>query len=310
MDWLSLILADIARLLQYAGATVLFGAALFTLTGLPRSGEASVVQQGWPKPLFVWAAVVLLAGTVLSLLAQSATMNGVPLNKLDPAAIQTVLDTQWGNAIVVRICVSLAALIVALGPPSRARFSLSLALGLIALASFAFTGHGVADDGLAGLVHLTSDMLHAVAAGVWLGALAGFFILLRRTQAIIEPHRTALASALANFATIGTATVAVLVVTGLVNGFFLIGFAGLPKILTSAYGDLLMLKLVLFVAMLGLAGANRFRLTPALQQATDVRYQAQAVARLRHSVTLEALAGLAILALVAAFGMLEPPMAM
>jgi len=308
MDGASLFLADLARLLQYAGASVLFGTALFALMSLPRSGEASAASHGWPRPLFVISAILLLIGAILSLLAQSASMNGVPLSGLDAAAVQTVVvDTQWGHAIVARIALSLIAVIAASGRQGAMRLGGLAVLGLLMLASFAFTGHGVADDGPGGLLHLISDMIHSVAAGVWLGALAGFFVLLARPAAVTDPHRMALTRALAGFATTGTVVVAVLVVTGLVNSYFLVGITGLPRLFASAYGQLLALKLLLFVVMLGLAAGNRFRLTPALARAQDAAAQAQALSALKRSIVLEAAAGLAILALVAVFGMLEPP---
>lgn len=308
MDWASLIAADLARLLQYGGAVILFGTALFTLISLPRSGEASAGQLDWPGPLFLGAAIALLAGAILSLLAQSATMNGLPLAKLDLPAIQTVLfDTRWSHAIAVRIGLGVLASLVALRRPGNLSFAFHYLVGLLALASFAFTGHGAADDGTAGTVHLVNDMIHSIAAGVWLGALAGFYALLRRPTAVVEPHRSAMAKALADFATTGTLMVALLVITGLVNSYFLVGLGGLPRLLTSAYGNLLALKIALFAAMLALAAKNRFSLTPALKNATNPAAQAGAVSALRRSLTIESVAGVAILLLVAVFGMLEPP---
>jgi putative copper resistance protein D len=66
-------------------------------------------------------------------------------------------------------------------------------------------------------------------------------------------------------------------------------------------------KLLLFAAMLGLAALNRFHLTPALALAGD---QPPSFATLRLSLTIEAGAATAILALVAWLGTLEPPMSM
>jgi putative copper resistance protein D len=298
MDWASLITADAARFLQYAGAAILFGTALFMLKGLPGPGGA--------KPLFGFAALALLTGSLLSLLAQSATMNGVALSQLDTAAVKLVLmETQWGHAIAVRIGLSVLALgITILARLSRPAMAVLAALGLVCLLSFAFTGHGAADDGLPGLIHLVGDMVHSVAAGVWLGALAGFIRLLTGPKASSDPERSVLADALAGFGNTGTAMVAILVATGLVNSYFLVGFAGLPKLFVTAYGLLLVVKLVLFGLMLALAASNRFRLTPALMDAAN---PAAAIAALRRSVILEALAGVFILGLIAVFGMMEPP---
>ena len=308
MDLASLIAADFARLLQYGGASILFGTALFNLISLPRSGEAAAAAQAWPKPLFLGAGMTLVAGAVLSLLAQSATMNDVSLTRLNLDEVKTVLlDMQWGHAIAVRILLGLCAVIIAFGQPRPAVFTWLAGLGAISLASFAFTGHGVADDGLIGIIHLGSDMIHSFAAGVWIGALVGFFILLARAPTLQDPNRTILVAALTGFANTGTTMVAVLAVTGLINSYFLIGFAGLPRIFSSVYGDLLAVKVVLFVVMLGLAANNRFRLTPALAAASDPSSRTSAILALRQSVTLEVGAGITILALVAAFGMMEPP---
>jgi putative copper resistance protein D len=76
---------------------------------------------------------------------------------------------------------------------------------------------------------------------------------------------------------------------------------------------LLLAKLALFGLMLALAAANRWRLTPALAAAVaggdaeDIDTDPDAaLAAMRRSLIIEALAALAILALVAWFGTLEP----
>ena len=59
--------------------------------------------------------------------------------------------------------------------------------------------------------------------------------------------------------------------------------------------------------MLGLAGANRFKLTPALRAAMgDPDRTVLAIAALRRSLVLEAGAALAVLAAVAWLGRMSP----
>ena len=75
-----------------------------------------------------------------------------------------------------------------------------------------------------------------------------------------------------------------------------------------ALARLLALKLLLFAAMLALAAANRWRLTPALEAAlidSDAD-PAMAAAAMRRSLIAELMAGAAILALVAWLGTLDP----
>jgi putative copper resistance protein D len=198
---------------------------------------------------------------------------------------------------------------MALLKPSRRLWLIASGLGALVLASFAWTGHGASTEGNGGLIHLIADIAHSVAAGVWIGALFAFLALLLPRDQDIE-RQTALFNALHNFSGIGSTLVAVLVVSGLVNSYFLIGLAHIGQVFQSTYAILLFVKLIVFGAMLALAAVNRFRLTPALQQAIEAGDTAQAIKDLRHSLTIETLAGLGVLALVAVFGMMEPPAAL
>jgi putative copper resistance protein D len=101
--------------------------------------------------------------------------------------------------------------------------------------------------------------------------------------------------------------VAVLVATGLVNGWFLVGPTRLAGLWTTPYGLLLSVKLALFAGMLALAAANRFRLTPALGAALDGAVgPTEALSALRRSLLVETSLAFAVLGLVAWFGMLAP----
>jgi putative copper resistance protein D len=177
-----------------------------------------------------------------------------------------------------------------------------------AVASFAWSGHGAATEGSAGLVHLTADIVHLIAAAVWLGALVGFCLLLARPRPgdVEGTSRT-----LSGFAVLGTGAVAALAITGAVNTFFLVGADGLWRITGSTWGVLLIVKLALFVLMLGLAAHNRFTLAPALSCAMDSGAGTQVPVRhLRLSVGLEMLAGIALLGVVAVMGVQMPPASM
>lgn len=71
---------------------------------------------------------------------------------------------------------------------------------------------------------------------------------------------------------------------------------------------MLIAKLGLFVLMLGLAAANRFRLTPALGSVLDGGENPRRVlAWLRRSVVAEMAIGILVLGMVAWMGTLAPP---
>src|SRR5205085_76526 len=110
------------------------------------------------------------------------------------------------------------------------------------------------------------------------------------------------------FSGIGSALVAVIVATGLINGAFVIGLDGLPRLWASTYGRLLTVKLVLLAVMVGLAAANRFRFAPRLGAALDAEGSTnRAVLTLRRSLAAETAISIAVVGLVAWFGTLAPP---
>jgi putative copper resistance protein D len=302
-----------ARLIQFAAATVLFGAPLFFLYGLRARSGAEPARLGWPRWGLSVAGAALLVGAVASLCAQTASMTGEPAAAFQPDSLWEVMSgTQFGLAVATRLVLAMAAIIhVLLIRPSRLLWAVLAGLGAGALASFAWTGHGAADDGASGALHLTADVLHLLAAGVWLGALAVLAAMLAATRRRSDLRTLqALHDGLEGFSGVGTAVVALLVLTGLVNSWFLVGPAHLGALLTSAYGLLLGAKILVFAGMLGLAAINRFRLTPGLGAALAGAPPQAILAALRRSLLLETAAAIAVLALVSLLGTLAPPAAM
>lgn len=295
------------RWLQYVGAVVLFGAPLFVLHGFRGPDGPNLIRT---RASLIVAAVVVALGSLAGLVAQTAVMAGSVSEAVRPASLSfMVTGTALGMAMAARAGAALLGLVaLAALKPGRPLWALTAAIGLAVVASFAWTGHGAATDGGGGLVHLTADVVHAVAAALWLGALAALTILLLHRTG---PDDRALHRALHDFSGLGTLAVVLLVVTGLVNSWFLVGPARVGEMGASLYGQLLIAKLALFVLMLALAAANRFRLTPALGLVlANGEESRQALRRLRFSVVAETLAGALLLAVVAVMGTLAPPSAM
>jgi putative copper resistance protein D len=300
----------VLRWIQMTGAMILFGSSLFFLYALPQRGPGSSIELRWARPMVLLSAIAILAACVLGLLAQTIVLAGSLQDGLQLDALQAVVTgMSFGKSSVVRAVTAVLFIgaFALIGRGRRGWWIAALA-GVVVCASFAWMGHGAATKGAAGLLHVTSDILHTLAASVWIGALVVFLILLVTDDRQAGAGREALHSALHGFAGIGSGLVAVLVATGLINSWFVIGLAGLPRLWTSPYGQLLTLKLVLFLAMVGLAAANRFHLTPRLGAALGVPSSARgAVVGLRTSLLWETGISIAVLGLVAWFGMLPPP---
>jgi putative copper resistance protein D len=163
------------------------------------------------------------------------------------------------------------------------------------------------NEGTVGWVHLAADILHLVAAGAWTGALLGLVLLVARPARRVDATHLALSyRALHGFGTVGTIVVTTLVVTGLINAWLLVGPGNVRALGTTLYGQLLLAKLALFALMLGLAALNRFRLTPRFEASIAASDHRGALGALRRSLGAETGCIIAILALVAWLGTLEP----
>jgi putative copper resistance protein D len=292
----------------YLDLAAAFGLAVFALLSLAGAERALAL-----RPLLAMTSIAGAGLSILGLLTMAASMADVPLGSLDRAAVEAVLTGMAaGTAWLVRMASLVAlAMSAAIVPrwPRPALFVATLASG-IALATLAWNGHGVMDDGAIGWLHLGADIIHLLAAGVWIGALAGLVMLVGRNAARMDRlHLTITHRALEGFSGTGTVVVGLIVVTGLINSWLLVGVSGISSLPTSLYGQLLLTKIGLFIAMLALAAANRFRLTPALEKAMAQNDYAAAISALRTSLALEAGAAITILALVAWLGTLEPPTA-
>jgi copper resistance protein D len=297
------------RLVQYAGAVVAFGLPLFFLV---RRGRSSAGTDLWPRRLVVGAGLVTALAAVIALVVQTAVMAGSLSEGLKPASLVAVAaGTGLGLSIVVRVASALVlAATAAWLRPGRAALATMAVVGAVISASFAWSGHGAATEGSAGLVHLAADVTHTLAAGLWLGALVALAVVLRGARGQPEGNRQVYET-LHGFSGLGTVAVALLVVTGLVNSWFLVGPQNLGGLLSTDYGRLLLLKLCLFGGMLALAAANRWLLTPRLGRALGEDEQVAArLSALRASLVVESCLALALLAVVALMGTLPPTAAL
>uniref|UniRef100_UPI0028AA112F copper homeostasis membrane protein CopD n=1 Tax=Brevundimonas sp. TaxID=1871086 RepID=UPI0028AA112F len=289
------------RGVQYAAGAVLLGMPAFMLYSARAVGPLGL---RWPRPATAWAAAGLILAAPAALLAQTAMMAGSLSDAFKPEAlIFMVTGMGLGKALVVRTLAAALALGAALLlRPGRLMWSLLTLLGVVVSASFSWTGHGAATQGPGHMIHPASDIVHAVAASVWVGALAAFAVLIVRRPSGDSAWDAGVARSLTGFAGVGTAAVGALVVTGLINSAYLVGPSKALSLGASPYGVLLTIKLALFGLMVCLAAANRFRLAPLMAHDAG-----QAMPHLRKSLVIEFGLALTILAVVAVMGVQPPP---
>lgn len=277
------------RFLHFAAISLLFGLAAYPFY-VPRG------EFGRPLRLAVkgCAFAGLLTGA-LELLAMAGNMGAGWSSAIDPSILfSAVTDTGYGRVWAARLVLALLTTGAALTSRSGRSVTLLVASAIL-LASVALTGHSAMPGGPIGVVHQVADAMHLLAAGWWIGGLLALVLMARR-------FGTGAPAVLARFSRIGYVAVALLILSGVLKAVLLIGRPG--ALFTTAYGQVLILKLALFAGMGVLALSNRFQLTPALASGAEPN---TSVRRLRAQVTLEFCLSLMILAAVGALGAMEPP---
>jgi putative copper resistance protein D len=303
----------VARGVHFASTALVAGVALFQyLIAEPafRAEEADLAKLHAYRDKLNTCLLVSLALAVLSgavwLIALAMTIGGQGLGAvLSNGTVWLLLtETQFGHVWVARL--ALAAVLLGVlrlqrgsdDAASRWRQSLAALLAACLMGLLALAGHAGATPGMAGALHLTADILHLVVAGAWLGGLLPLWMLF---QLAVRQSDQSLASTMQitthRFSTLGLVSVGTLLATGLINTGVLVG--SLSALLETDYGELLLLKIALFMAMVAIASVNRLRLTPRLPSKDSMR-------RLARNALAEIGLGLTIIAIVSVLGTLPP----
>lgn len=212
-----------------------------------------------------------------------------------PAAWRAAIDVTLGRAWLARAIVWLLALVVVAalrggadtvaGWPWRAG-ALAVALGLVrttGLASHAAQSRHTAIGAWADAVHLT-------AISLWLGGLV-------MLGAVVLPRRQIdeLRAIVPRYSLIALGSVTTVIVAGTVMGWDLVG--SLHALFTSHYGHLLLLKLGVFVALMGAAYASKTWVQHRLDLAVVLRGDQATVRPFVISVGVETVLAVAVLSL-------------
>ena len=287
-DWLTIVL----RLALYLDLAAAFGVAMFGLYALGNDERSATISRRY-RVLIGASAAIGIALSMWGMTVMAKAMSGAQsYAELSTHVFDMLITgTHMGIAWCIRILALLVCVLVAmLKLNATLRFAVMALSTGVALATLAWAGHGAMDDGVRGYIHLASDITHLWAAGAWVGALVAFLMLASHKQDVAQDPVAVLSRTSNGFARIGTAIVAALVVSGILNYLLIVG-PSFDPLISTLYGRLLMVKLLLFAGMLALAAANRYRLSPSLEAALKAGNRAQAVIKLRQSLESGALEG-------------------
>lgn len=175
------------------------------------------------------------------------------------------------------LAVLATALVAWRGPVGRpAQVAAVAAAGVLLTSSL--TSHAAALQSGAYLV-VVADWAHFLAVGTWIGGLANLVVVLPALLRAAGPGAAALrAAAIKRFSTLALVSVAVIVVTGTFQAWVEVG--SWDGLFQTLYGQSIVVKIVLLLVMLALAG---FNLLVARKRLADAARRSQAAAGLVRS---------------------------
>jgi copper transport protein len=295
------------RALDYVSIALLLGGLAFlALAWLPALRALASAEPTWQASSFAFAqrierllfaaALLGFAVSVLGILLQGASASGASLwTSFKGAVLSDTLQTRFGTVWAARAVdwLLLGALLLgaktlrrglastvcpatehpsgrgATLTPAPPRWIIAaLALGAAYLAvTPALAGHASIESPT--WLFFPSDVLHVLAASVWVGGIACLLLALpaaTRELPGAERGRLLLAT-LARFSPLALGAVVTIAITGVVQA--LIDVRSFHALLHTTYGALVIVKVGLLLALISLGWVNRERVIPALRRLVD-----------------------------------------
>lgn len=247
------VLGGAARWALYAGLAVLLGASWVWTTAFPAIPATAL--------RWLWLACLTALLGVLALGESQRAEAAAPLGQF--------LGTSLGRAVGWRLLPLLgaaAALGLPGGPDRRQRRRL-WAVGILAAGSVlahVAAGHAAAGAGPWRWANIAAQWVHLLSVGAWVGGLAALLFALGMTPNGEKP------AAVRRFSTGAGILLVVVAATGTIRAIDEVG--AWDRLVTTAYGRLIVLKVGLLVLLAILGGINRFRSVPAaIRSLTSLR---------------------------------------
>jgi copper transport protein len=292
----------VVRGLDYLSLALGLGGLAFLLCAwLPALAATAGAEDGWQQGslafarrlelLLVSAVAVGILASVLGILLQGASAAGVSLwASLNGTIVSDTLNSRFGEVWGLRgiVWVAFGALLVAarlerrtvipvlrpatpgaerttvgLRPPRALLAVLGIGAAFLAMTP-ALSGHASVQSPTG--VFFPVDVIHVLAASVWVGGIACLlFALPAATRRLEGPQRSRLLLAtLARFSPLALACVVAIAATGVVQAY--IDVRSLDGLLHTTYGALVIVKAVLLATLIALGWVNRERVIPALRR--------------------------------------------
>jgi len=231
-----------------------FGTATFVIAVRGVAGCSTASSGAAILPAWRVMAMVIFLLSPIRLFELTAEMSGVPWREAIPFVPAVMTQTHSGEVWRWSLIVAALLMVCAFARlPSTARGVGLVGLSTVLMFCEAQLSHAVDHGGMAVLIYL----IHETAAGSWIGALLGLWLVARRGQ----PSPDWVTRAARMVSTIAAWSVAALVLSGAYTAYRGLGLS-IDRLLYSSYGRTLVVKVVMFCAVLSIGAYNRERLIP------------------------------------------------
>jgi len=237
----------VVRWLGFASITVLLGGLAFAGGVWPGGAQSDRARR------HLTAAAVLGSAAALAVIAfQGAYAGGFGLGQvLRPSLWGDVLATRFGRAHLARAVLCAAAVPLVRSLPRRASAvwrGAAVVLGLAIAASVTFAGHGATGRWLT--LAVTADVVHVLAASIWVGGLVGLV-----AWALPDGEPLDVLPAARRFSAVALVAVVVVTLTGVLQGVRQVGRLG--ALTSTTYGWVLLVKVAIVIVVVGVAWVSR-----------------------------------------------------
>jgi copper transport protein len=304
----------LAKWLLYLSAMIIVGSVLFNAAVWQPARRAAqidrdVAQPPWQR-LANLALIGLLVAGIVGLLVQAGQASGAEIAAPWAAATNGVLfATRYGSLWIARLILTLALLgLLARNAlnlqTSRREQVLTFSVALLLLLSISLGSHAAGEP--QPTLPVAADVIHLLAASVWVGGLLAFGLgvwSIRKIDPATRTHFTA--QLIPRFSVVALSSVAALAVTGLYSAVLRIGTV--DALWTTVYGQTLIVKLLIALSMIGLGAINLLVITPRIKRAAANPLSTPRLADVFHrSVTGEVMLGLGLVLSVSVLTSLPP----
>ena len=235
---------------------LIFGTAVFALLVAPTSVVQPEQVNRVFAPLWGGLAVVTFVFLPLVVIVDTASMADSSLRQAFSFLLQVLRETHLGRIWSFSFPLAAALLIVAWMPGHRTRKTAMLcALAALLLLLTSLSSHAIDRGAIAVIVYF----IHEIAAGLWIGAILGLWLCVACGS--FDAHW--LEQTCPRVSRLAGWTVGVLVLSGLYTAYYALA-AEPGRLIYTAYGQTLVVKVFAAILVLLIGAYNRFFLIPTI----------------------------------------------